>query len=285
LAIGTQVDVRSEPPSNFGLVAVSTAGSAKNLELLQGNEAQVAVVQQFAVEQFLDGHANGPEVGIASIGWLWRNVEHFLLLKEFVTDGTLGDVANVSEEPVYLGAQKSGVLQSTSHLLEAVGVSVSRKTVDVSSYDAAADALIEGKVVFASLPGGDPVSSVSRIMSVLGPSVRMLEVTDEEYGKIFEVSKLWRPFQIPPGTYAMQDRPVATLAQRNLLIVRKDLPEDDVYVITKEVFANVDELGKAHPALSQLNETRGDVSEIRPPLHPGARRYFEEVGILKPDDG
>lgn len=285
LAIATQIDVRSVPPAKFGLVAVATAGSAENIKLLRANKVQLAVVQELAVEELLprEGAGSRDQSPVASIGWLWNNVEHFLLLDKFVEEGTLSDVASVSGQPVYLGAADSGTLLSTRLLLKAAGVPMPEESADVSSYDAAADALINGEIVFASLPGGDPVSSVSRVFSALGPSVRMLSVTDEQYEKIAETSLLWHPFTIPRDTYPLQGQPVLTLAQRNLLIVRRDLPEDDVYVITKEIYENVQRLSEVHPALSQLGEARKDVGDIWPPLHPGAKKYFDEAGILSPN--
>ena len=44
----------------------------------------------------------------------------------------------------------------------------------------------------------------------------------------------------------------------------------------------MERLSEVHPALSQLGAARIDVTDIWPPLHPGARRYFEEAGILRP---
>ena len=186
LAIATQIDVRSDPPSGLGWLRWQRRAGGATSELLRRMRSELALVQALAVEELLPkpaGWFRRPSL-IASIGWLWQNVEHFLLREEFVKEGTLSDIAALSEQPVYLGAEDSGTLLSTRFLLESIGLPIPAETADVSSYDAAADALIGGKIVFASLPGGDPVSSVSRAISALGPSVRMLSVTDEQYEQV-----------------------------------------------------------------------------------------------------
>jgi len=65
----------------------------------------------------------------------------------------------------------------------------------------------------------------------------------------------------------------------NLLIFTK-IKEHIVYAITKEVFENLEEFKKLHPAFSVL--TRGNMLEgLSAPIHPGALRYYREAGLVK----
>lgn len=50
-----------------------------------------------------------------------------------------------------------------------------------------------------------------------------------------------------------------------------------MYAITKEVFENLDEFKKLHPALEGL--TRETMLEgLTAPIHPGALKYYKEAG-------
>ncbi|MBC7359530.1 MAG: C4-dicarboxylate ABC transporter substrate-binding protein, partial [Desulfacinum sp.] len=53
-----------------------------------------------------------------------------------------------------------------------------------------------------------------------------------------------------------------------------------VYAIVKEVFDNLEEFKKLHPAYSVL--TRENMLEgLSAPFHPGALKYYKEAGLIK----
>jgi TRAP transporter TAXI family solute receptor len=59
-----------------------------------------------------------------------------------------------------------------------------------------------------------------------------------------------------------------------------DVAEEVVYAITKEVFENLADFKKLHPAFQVL--TRQDMLQgLSVPLHPGAIRYYREAGLLE----
>jgi len=288
LAMATQIDVRMSPRPNFGVVAVPTAGSIQNLKMVLERNADFAIVQRLVLAKLQRKGENLPPASpepIASIGWLWENVEHFLLRYEYVSQGTLSDLAQVVHDSGYLGSESSGTIVSTKTILEGIGIEVPPEPTSSLSYDSVVEKLESGEFVFASLPGGEPVSAVARVLASLGPKIRLLSVTEEEFGRLVDAAPKWpqgappqwRRVNIAAGTYPLQMEDIMSLAQRNVLIARADLPENDVYEITKEIYSNVERLAEVHPALKQLKDAYKDVDSIWPPLHPGARRYFEEI--------
>ncbi|WP_295445899.1 TAXI family TRAP transporter solute-binding subunit [uncultured Thiodictyon sp.] len=279
VAIATQIDVRMIPEASFGLIAIPTAGSQENLELLTQRHADLAIVQALVLEQLRRSPSQGTSsdvASLASIGWLWQNVEHFLLLEKYVSSGSLADLRSIVNKPVYLGAESSGTRISTTSILSSLGIHFPVENLRSTSYDAVVGELKSGPIVFASLPGGDPVSSVTRAFSSLGNAVRLLAVTDDELALIRSGAAVWQRAIIPAATYPLQLTDVASISQPNVLVVRQDLPEEDVYRITREIYTHVARLAEVHPALMQLDQAHKNIDSIWPPLHPGARRYFEE---------
>lgn len=75
-------------------------------------------------------------------------------------------------------------------------------------------------------------------------------------------------------------RDVPALADTVHMICRKDMPEEDVYKITKVLAEGYEYIHDVLPAWESLNPETMPKSLIAP-LHPGAERYYREVGLMK----
>ena len=85
---------------------------------------------------------------------------------------------------------------------------------------------------------------------------------------------------IPAGTYTGQDADVPTAAVGNILVTSEAVSEETAYQMTKLIFANLDRLKAAHSAASAI-ALENAVDGLPIPLHPGAERYYREVGLIK----
>jgi TRAP transporter TAXI family solute receptor len=90
----------------------------------------------------------------------------------------------------------------------------------------------------------------------------------------------YQPATIPANTYDGQDHDVPTAAIQNFLVTREGVSADTVYKMTKAVFENKDALVAAHTAAKAIDKANA-VKSLPLPLHPGAEKYFKEVGVLK----
>lgn len=86
-------------------------------------------------------------------------------------------------------------------------------------------------------------------------------------------------FTVLKGDYKGQDEDAHTIAWAPLFIASESLPEDLVYNITKAIYDNVETLSKGFPRLSLLSPKMA-VEGVVIPFHPGAKKYFEEKGVL-----
>jgi TRAP transporter TAXI family solute receptor len=90
----------------------------------------------------------------------------------------------------------------------------------------------------------------------------------------------YQPATIPANTYDGQDHDVQTAAIQNFLVTREGVSADVVYKMTKAVFDNKDALVAAHTAAKGIDKANA-VKSLPVPLHPGAEKYFKEIGVLK----
>lgn len=87
---------------------------------------------------------------------------------------------------------------------------------------------------------------------------------------------------IPKGTYKSAPNDITTLTVWNFMITHKDMPADFVYEFTKEIFKNKPLLVSVHKSAKEVEPKNILYSPI--PLHPGAIKYYEEIGLKLPKE-
>ncbi|MGA0583847.1 MAG: TAXI family TRAP transporter solute-binding subunit, partial [Castellaniella sp.] len=90
----------------------------------------------------------------------------------------------------------------------------------------------------------------------------------------------YQPATIPAGTYEGQTADTPTAAVPNFLVTASTVPDDLVYQMTKVFYEQLDTLKSAHNAAKSI-ERDNALKGMPVPLHPGAERYYKEVGLIK----
>ncbi|MBS1302299.1 TAXI family TRAP transporter solute-binding subunit [Loktanella sp. SALINAS62] len=287
VALSTLVKVKLQPGMGIGMSAISSAGSGENVRLLREDEAQFAILQGLYGFYAASGTGPledvGPQENLRSVSMLWQNVEHFVAASDAAPTGTMEDFVNLTGEAVALGAQNSGTLGSNAALLSGLGVDVETDYELVyGGYGPAAEALQNGQVKGISTPAGVPVGALSQLFASAGDSVTLLNFTDEQRTAADGGRDLWTAYTIPANTYSGQTEDVVTVAQPNFLAVGADVDEENVYQITKTIYENLPFLQAIHPATNAMNIDAA-IAGLPLPLHPGAVRYYQEIGMDIPD--
>ncbi|MEL6960064.1 MAG: TAXI family TRAP transporter solute-binding subunit [Pseudomonadota bacterium] len=287
VALATLVKVRLEPSLGMGMAAISSAGSGENVRLLREGEAQFGIMQGLFGYYAATGtgplEESGPQENLRSVTMLWQNVEHFIVASDMAGDGTMSAMEALKGESMALGRQNSGTIGSNRTILSGFGIDIeSDYELVFGGYGPSAEALQNGQVAGIGTPAGVPVGAVSQLMAAAGDSVTMLNFTDDQMMTADGGRNLWTPYTIPAGTYPGQDEDVQTIAQPNFLATSADLPDEHVYQLTKAIYENLEFLQAIHPATKAMAIERA-IAGLPLPLHPGAQRYYEEVGIEIPD--
>ncbi|MCI5075710.1 TAXI family TRAP transporter solute-binding subunit [Oricola sp.] len=287
VAISTLTKVKLEPSQKLGMSAISSAGSGENVKLLRDGEAQFAILQGLYGYYARTGsgpiEAEGPQENLRSVSMLWQNVEHFVINSEFADSGSIEDVVALKGKTMALGAQNSGTLGSNRTILAGFGIDVDADyDLLYGGYGPAAEAVQNGQAAGMSTPAGVPVSAVTQLFSTAGDKVTLLSFSPEQIVTANNGMDLWTEYVIPGGTYPGLDEDVTTIAQPNFLATAADLPEEDVYQITKTMYENLAFLQAIHPATKAMALEKA-IAGLPLPLHPGALRFYEEAGLTIPD--
>ncbi len=287
VAISTLTKVKLQPKYKIGMSAINSAGSGENVKLLRENEAQFAILQGLFGYYAWNGKGpltqEGPHKELRSVAMLWQNVEQFTLLSSKAHTGTITDLKELKGERVALGQKNSGTIGSNATLLGNLGVDINTyyNLVHVG-YGPSADALQNGQISAMGTPAGVPTSAVTQALASMGDKVRLLNFTPEQAKTADGGLNLWTSHLIPAGTYPGQKEDVNTIAQPNFLAVRADLEEEAVYLITKTIYENLPFLNAIHKATKAMSLNKA-MAGLPMPLHPGAAKYYREVGLTIPD--
>ncbi len=284
-AIATLSKVKLLPREKFSLTAVNSAGSGANVQAMGAGTAQFAIVQGLfgSYAATGTGPVSEPQKNMRSITMLWQNVEQFVIPAGDAKTGTMADFIALRGKAAALGNKNSGTIGSNRVLLGGLGLDIEKDfELMYAGYGPSADALANGQVAGIGAPAGPPTGAITKLMAANQGKFTLLNITPDEAAKMDGGRKLWVPYTIAAGTYPGQDKDVQTIAQPNFLAVNADVPEEHVYLLTKAIYENLPFLQAIHPATKAMDVNKA-VGGLPVPLHPGALRYYKEVGIAVPD--
>jgi TRAP transporter TAXI family solute receptor len=88
---------------------------------------------------------------------------------------------------------------------------------------------------------------------------------------------------VPISFYPMAQnkKNVETFGVKATFCTSVDIPESVVYAITREIFNNLEDFKKLHPAYGVLTK-HNMLETLSAPIHPGALKYYKEAGLTIP---
>lgn len=283
VAIGTLLSIKLAKDNGITATAINSAGSGENVQMLKNKEADLAILQAlFGLNAY---QGKGPYEGNAykdfrAITMLWENVEHFALLNDHVKTGTIEDLKGLDGK-FSIGKRGSGTEGSGRTILTALGIDPDSLSLEYLGYNPSAQAMMDGRIVGANIPAGPPAAAITQLYAQLGADeVNVLDFTDEQLATIDKEYPIWGRYVIKAGTYPSQEKDINTISQPNFLACRADLPDETVYQITKTIYENLPFLHNIHKATMAMSLDRA-TKGLPAPLHPGAEKYYREVGIIK----
>jgi TRAP transporter TAXI family solute receptor len=133
--------------------------------------------------------------------------------------------------------------------------------------------------------------ALATMAGVLFPAVQDLEkrepitfvgLSSEQIDSVRKAMPELSSSTLPARTYASLEKDYVTFGMYNFMIARDDLPNDLVYQLVKAIDVNHARLVNAHPSAAETLPQNADKDTFLP-FHPGAVRYYREIGIKIPD--
>ncbi|WP_097148991.1 TAXI family TRAP transporter solute-binding subunit [Ureibacillus acetophenoni] len=248
----------------------TTGASVENINLMEQGKIEMSFVMSDALSQALAGEVSfkEPVKNISQVATLYPNVVQ-IIAKEGSGINTIEDLKG---KRVAVGDQNSGVEVNARTLLAGHGITYDDLQVDYLGYAEAADGLNAGTIDAAFLTSGLPNASVLELSETVG--ITLVSIDPANVEKIAAEHPYFVSYEVPVGTYG-NDEPIKTAAVPNALVVRSDMDENDVYLLTKKFFESQDKLVNSHQAAKEIPALDAQSGFIAP-VHPGAQKYFDE---------
>ncbi|TGN39187.1 TAXI family TRAP transporter solute-binding subunit [Marinobacter confluentis] len=270
--ISTEID-------GYKAVAEVTGASVENMGLVHRQDSDLAIALADTVHQAYHGgeRFNGNKLDVAAIASLYPNAVQIVTL----ADSGITSLSDLAGKRVSVGAPGSGTEVNAKALLESNGMSFEDFDVRSLNFNESADALRDGDIDAGFWSVGPPTSSIVSLANTR--DIALISLSEEEVANAREAVPVFAPYELRKGIYEGLDQPTASIGIPNVLTVNTAMSEDLAYKITKLLFDKVEDLRAIHPAADDTT-VEFSLQSTPIPLHPGAIRYYEEIGATIPDN-
>lgn len=109
-------------------------------------------------------------------------------------------------------------------------------------------------------------------------NVTIIPITGDEVDVLLSKYPYYAKTIIPKNTYAELDKDIETIAVKATLTTTSEMPDNVVYFICEQIFANLNSFKAMHAAYASLTK-EAMIEGLTAPLHPGALQYFQEIEL------
>lgn len=258
----------------------STGGSINNIHGLQDGELNFAITQSDWQYKAYKGEGlfadSGAYADMRSVFSLHSEMFTVAVAKQ----SGIKTFAELKGKRINIGDAGSGMREMVAGVTEALRW----KTADMAKAAElkpaeAVQALCNGTIDAMVFAVGHPNGLIQEVTSRCG--AKLIPVSGAEIDALLSRSPYYSRTAIPGGMYQGNATNIPTFGVKAALITTAAQDEESVYQLTKSVFENFESFKTLHFVFATLDKERMVTTGLIAPLHPGAARYYREVGLLK----
>lgn len=258
--------------------AQASNGGVDNLNLIADGDAQMGVAvtsilyESYVGEGSFEGRANED---LRVLTGLYYNPNQLVVAGDSGIE-SISDLAGKSFAPGAAGS--TGEVETKTHLTE-LGMNYPDDIgAQFVGFTEATDLIRNKQLDGAWIMAGVPTAAVTEVTSTAGGKV--IGIDESLIEQLQETYPWYAKYTIPAGTYEGQDEDVLTSAIKITICTDASVDDDAVYEMTKVFWENIETLAATSPSLQGLTVADAVTDLAGVPLHDGAARYYQEVGVI-----
>ena len=271
----SQIHGKAMPAAKVTVQA--TKASAENLNLLQAGRGEIAFT---LADSLSDAWKGDKEAGFAAplsklraVAGIYSNYIQIVAN----ADAGIKTMADLKGKRISVGAPKSGTELNARAILKAAGLAYSDfAKVEYLPFGESVELMKNRQLDVTLQSAGLGVSSIRDLATAV--KIIVVPVPADTVAKVGDAA--YQAATIPANTYDGQTSDVPTVAIRNFLVSHSGVSNEDAYQMAKSMYENLPTMVAAHNAAKGIQRDTA-MQGTTVPFHPGAEKYYREVGILK----
>lgn len=252
--------------------AETSGASAENMTTLKDGNAEVAFSQTDIAAYAAEGKLmfEGTKIdNVQAIGTLYPETIQIVTTEK----SGINSVEDLKGKKVSVGAPGSGTNPNAEQILEMYGMTFADIEKKDLSFDESTAGIQDGTIDAAFVTAGTPTGAVEGLSAT--EDIVIVPIEQDKIDALIKKYPYYIQDEVAKGTYGLEEA-VPTVAVQAMLVVRDDLSEDVVYDITKAIFENLDQVTHAK---AKLIKAENALNGVGIEVHPGAKKYFDEIGV------
>jgi TRAP transporter TAXI family solute receptor len=272
---------KKEEVNGFRLQDKTSSGSVSNINAIVAGDIYFGLAQSDRQYQAFNGLAEwkgeGPHKDLRAVLSLYTESVTLVAGR----DSDISTIHDLRGKRIDIGLPGSGTRQNAIDAFDGAGIEW-EKDIEVHEEkpDIRLQMLMHSKLDAFFHTVGHPSSDIMfATYSVRG--VRFIPLANIE--EILSAKPYYLRSRIPIQLYPLADnkKHVETIGVKATLLTSAKVPDDTVYAVTKAVFDDLESLAEYAPIL-KASRKEDMLEGLTVPIHPGALRYYKEVGLQVP---
>lgn len=254
-----------------------TKASAENMNLIQAGRGELAFALADTVSDAYTGNAEaGFKAPLKKLRGMTATYNNYIQIVANADSG-IKTLADLKGKRISVGAARSGTELNARAVLKAAGLTYADfAKVEYLPFGESVELMKNRQLDVTLQSAGLGVSSIRDLATSV--KIVVVPIPQDVVAKINNPA--YQPAMIPASTYEGMAADTPTVAVPNFLITSETVPDDLVYQMTKTFYEQLDTLKAAHNAAKTI-QLANALKGMPVPVHPGAERYYKEVGLIK----
>ncbi|MEO8305055.1 MAG: TAXI family TRAP transporter solute-binding subunit [Betaproteobacteria bacterium] len=255
----------------------STKASVENLNLLQAGRGEIAFTLGDSLSDAWKGNEEAgfksPLKKLRGIAAIYPNYIQIVAR----ADAGIRTLADLKGKKISVGAPKSGTELNARAILQAAGITYKDfAKVEYLPFGESVELMKNRQLDVTLQSAGLGVASLRDLATSV--DIVIVAIPADVAKKTNDPAYI--AASIPANTYKGQTADVPAVAVQNYLVTHEGVSTEIAYAMTKALWTNLDQLVAAHSAAKAI-VLKNALEGMPVPLHPGAEKYYREVGLIK----